>query len=80
MRDTVGMEQIGIPSVGLIHVPFERLARMQARHLGMTNAPLLIYPQDLPSRDPADVVAAKAEQVAGGLRQFLLGELAGTRS
>ena len=64
MRDTVNMVQQGVPTVGFIHEPFEKLARMQAKQLGMPNAPLLIYPQDLPSQDPADFVQTKAEGIA----------------
>lgn len=61
MRDTVNLVQQGIPAVGLVHQPFEKLARMQATQLGMSDAPLLVYPQDLPSKDPADFVQKKAE-------------------
>ena len=77
MRDTVNMVQQGIPTVGFIHAPFEKLARMQATQLGMKNAPLLIYPQDLPSQDPADFVQTKAEGIAEQIVDILLGQHGG---
>lgn len=63
MRDTVNLVRLGVPCVGLVHDHFEKLAFMQVRQLGMPDAPLLIYPQDLPTVDPADVVQNKAEEV-----------------
>ena len=72
MRDTVNMVQQGIPSVGFIHKPFEKLAKMQATQLGMPDAPLLIYPQDLPSKDPADFVQKKAEEISEIISGMLL--------
>ena len=72
MRDTVLMERQGIPSVGLVNGPFEKIARLQVRQLGMPDAPLLIYPQDQPSQDPPEVVAAKAERVARTFPQLIL--------
>lgn len=74
MRDTVNMVQQGIPSVGFIHKPFEKLAKMQATQLGMPDAPLLIYPQDLPSRDPADFVQKKAEEISELISGMLLSQ------
>lgn len=74
MRDTVNMVQQGVPAVGLIHKPFEKLARMQAVQLGMPDAPLLIYPQDLPSKDPAELVQKKAEEVAERVINMLLSQ------
>ena len=74
MRDTVNMVQQGVPAVGLIHKPFETLARMQAVQLGMPDAPLLIYPQDLPSNDPAELVQKKAEEVAERVIDILLSQ------
>lgn len=68
------MVQLGVPSVGFVHTPFEKLAKMQARQLGMPDAPLLIYPQDLPSKDPADFVRRKAEQIAERISGMLLGQ------
>jgi len=72
VRDTVNMVQQGIPAVGLVHKPFEKLARMQAIQLGMPDAPFLIYPQDLPSKDPADFVQKKAEGLAVEVVDILL--------
>lgn len=74
MRDTVNMVQQGIPSVGFIHKPFEKLAKMQATQLGMPDAPLLIYPQDLPSKDPADFVQKKAEEISELISGMLLSQ------
>lgn len=74
MRDTVNMVQQGVPCVGLVHKPFEKLAKMQAVQLGMPDAPLLIYPQDLPSKDPADFVQKKAEGIAEQVVDMLLSQ------
>ena len=74
MRDTVNMVQQGIPAVGLVHKPFEKLARMQAVQLGMPDAPLLIYEQDLPSKDPADFVQKKAENVTEQVVEILISQ------
>ena len=68
------MVQQGVPAVGLVHAPFEKLARMQAVQLGMPDAPLLIYPQDLPSQDPADLVQRKAEEIAERVIEILLSQ------
>jgi hypothetical protein len=74
VRDTVNLAQQGIPVIGLIHQPFEKLARMQARQLGMPDAPLLMYSQDLPSKDPADLVQQKAEDIAEQAIDIVLGQ------
>lgn len=68
------MVQQGVPAVGLIHKPFEKLARLQAVQLGMPDAPLLIYPQDLPSIDPAELVQKKAEEIAERVINILLSQ------
>ncbi len=73
MRDTVNLVRLGVPTVGLVHHPFETLARLQAAQLGLPDAPILIYPQDLPSKDPAELVRKKAEEVAERVVPFLLG-------
>jgi hypothetical protein len=70
------MVQQGIPAVGLVHKPFEKLARMQAVQLGMPDAPLLIYEQDLPSKDPADFVQKKAENVSEQVVELLINQCA----
>ena len=74
MRDTVNMVQEGVPAIGLIHKPFEKLAKMQAVQLGMPDAPLLIYPQDLPSKDSPDLVQKKAEEIAERVIGMLLSQ------
>ncbi len=70
------MVQQGVPAVGLVHKPFEKLAKMQAVQLGMPDAPLLIYAQDLPSKDPADFVQKKAEEIS----ELVVGMLLSQRS
>lgn len=47
---------------------------MQATQLGMPEAPLLIYPQDLPSKDPADFVQKKAEEISEIISGMLLSQ------
>jgi hypothetical protein len=79
VRDTVNMVQQGIPAVGLIHKPFEKLAKMQATQLGMPDAPLLIYSQDLPSKDPADFVQKKAEDVSEQVVGMLISQSSGAK-
>ena len=68
------MVQQGVPAIGLIHKPFEKLAQMQAVQLGMPDAPLLIYPQDLPSKDSPDLVQKKAEEIAERVIGMLLSQ------
>ena len=79
MRDTVNMVQQGVPAIGLIHKPFEKLAQMQAVQLGMPDAPLLIYPQDLPSKDSPDLVQQKAEEIAERVIGMLLSQTGETK-
>ena len=74
MRDTVNMVRQGIPAVGLVHEPFEKLARMQVVQLGMPDAPILIYAQDLPSKDSPELVQKKAQEVAGRVIDILLSQ------
>ena len=74
MRDTVNLAQQGVPVIGLIHQPFEKLARMQARQLGMPDAPLVMYSQDLPSKDAPDLVQRKAEDIAEQAIDIMLGQ------
>lgn len=71
------MVQQGVPAVGLVHKPFEKLAKMQAVQLGMPDAPLLIYAQDLPSKDPADFVKKKAEEISELVVGMLLSQRSG---
>ena len=74
MRDTVNMIRQGVPSIGLVHQPFEKLARMQAVQLGMPDVPMLIYPQDLPSSDPPEAVRQKAQEVTARLVDMVLNQ------
>jgi hypothetical protein len=73
------MVQQGVPAIGLIHKPFEKLAKMQAVQLGMPDAPLLIYPQDLPSKDSPDLVQKKAEEIAERVIGMLLSQTGETK-
>ena len=68
------MVRQGIPAVGLVHEPFEKLARMQVVQLGMPDAPILIYPQDLPSKDSPDLVQKKAREVAERVMDMLMSQ------
>ena len=68
-----------MPAIGLIHKPFEKLAQMQAVQLGMPDAPLLIYPQDLPSKDSPDLVQKKAEEIAERVIGMLLSQTGETK-
>ena len=68
-----------MPAIGLIHQPFEKLAQMQAVQLGMPDAPLLIYPQDLPSKDSPDLVQQKAEEIAERVIGMLLSQTGETK-
>jgi hypothetical protein len=74
VRDTVNLAQQGVPVIGLIHQPFEKLARMQARQLGMPDAPLFMYSQDLPSKDSPELVQQKAEDIAEQAVEMMLGQ------
>lgn len=73
MRDTVNMIKQGIPSVVLVHEPFERLARAQMRQLGIEDStPFVVsYPVDRPSTDPPDFVRKKAREQARRLADLL---------
>ena len=73
------MVQQGVPAIGLIHKPFEKLAQMQAVQLGMPDAPLLIYAQDLPSKDSPDLVQQKAEEIAERVIGMLLSQTGETK-
>jgi hypothetical protein len=72
VRDTVNMMRQGVPCVGLVHEPFRKLAGMQITQLRMPDAPILIYPQDLPSKDPPDHVLNKAHEVAGQIVEHVI--------
>lgn len=72
MRDTVNVIREGVPAVALIHEPFATLARLQVAQVGMPDAPLLIYPRDLPDHEPPDAVERKAHEVAGRAAALIL--------
>ncbi len=73
MRDTVNMIKRGIPSVVLVHEPFETLARAQMKELGIedSNPFVVSYPVDRPSADPPEFVRQKAREQARRLPDFL---------
>ena len=71
MRDTVNFVRKGVPAVGLVHHHFEKLAHMQCVQLGMPDAPILIYQQDLPSADPPEHVLEKAREVVARSAEIL---------
>jgi hypothetical protein len=73
VRDTVNLLREGVPAVALIHEPFRRLAHMAAGQVGMTNAPLLIYPRDLVSEESPEQLEQKAREVAQEAVKLLLG-------
>jgi len=73
VRDTVNLFKQGFPVVGLVHAPFEKLARLQAAQLGVPDAPIFAYPQDLPDKDSAEVVEARAREAVERAARFLLG-------
>ena len=65
MRDTVNMRKLGIPCVGLVHKPFEKLAKLQCAQLGEPDVPFIFYQQDLPAIDTPEELSARANDVAG---------------
>lgn len=72
MRDTVNVIREGVPAVGLVHEPFATLARLQIAQVGMPDAPVLVYPRDLPDHDTPDLVERKAAEVAERAAVLLL--------
>jgi hypothetical protein len=72
VRDTVNVIREGVPAVGLVHEPFAMLARLQVAQVGMPDAPVLIYPRDLPDHDAPDLVERKAAAVADRAAVLLL--------
>lgn len=72
MRDTVNVIREGIPAVGLVHEPFETLARMQARQVGMAKAPLLFYARDLQDVETEAMLEKKAQDAATRAIDLLL--------
>ncbi len=73
MRDTVNLIRQGVPAVGFVHHPFEKLAYLQLKALQAPNTPLLIYPQDLPSEDALEMMVKKAQVQAARAAEIVLG-------
>jgi hypothetical protein len=73
VRDTAHMLKEGVPSVVLVHAPFERAARSQLRLLGIpeTDKVVIAYPTDRPSAEGPEELMIKAREQA----QKLLGML-----
>jgi hypothetical protein len=72
VRDTVNVIREGVPAVGLVHEPFAMLARLQVAQVGMPDAPVLIYPRDLPDQEAPEALERKAREVADRAAAFLL--------
>jgi hypothetical protein len=72
VRDAVAAHNEGIPTVVLVHGPFEKLAKTQCAALGAADLPLLIYKQDALARDTDGEIVGKAAEAAGRLPQFLM--------
>ena len=72
MRDTVNVIRAGVPAVGLVHEPFAMLAGLQVAQVGMPDAPVLIYPRDLPDQESAEALENKAAEVADRAAMLLL--------
>lgn len=72
MRDAVAAHRDGVPSVVLVHAPFEKLAKTQCAALGAADLPLLIYKQDALTRDTDEEIVARASEVARRLPDFLV--------
>lgn len=64
MRDTVNVIREGVPAVGLVHDVFGTLAQLAVAQVGMPDAPLLVYPRDLPDEESPDILDRKAHDVA----------------
>ena len=72
MRDAVTAHQAGIPTVLLVHGPFEPLARTQAAVLTATDLPIIVYKQDALARDTDSEITAKAKEVAQRISAALI--------
>ncbi|MEK7874136.1 MAG: hypothetical protein AAB502_09810 [Chloroflexota bacterium] len=70
MRDTITLQQRGIPAVALVTERFVSLAQHVARGQGMPNLPLIVLPPQVDFMTPSELqpVADKAfEEVVGKL-------------
>lgn len=72
MRDTVNMRKLGIPTVGLVHDRFEKLARLQLNQLGEPDLPIIYYKQDLPGIETAEEISAKAQDVSEKVQDHIV--------
>jgi hypothetical protein len=64
VRDTVNLRKLGIPTIGLVHDRFEKLAKLQLKQLGEPDLPIIYYKQDLPGVETANEISNKARDVA----------------
>lgn len=55
MFDTVNLEKRGIPAVAFVHDRFEKVARNQAKILGLPSAKVLSIPEPLPGDAPEEL-------------------------
>lgn len=72
MRDAIAAHREGVPTVVLVHGPFEQLARAQSAALGLPDLPVLVYAQDSLGRDSDEQITSKAKEVAVRIRAFLV--------
>lgn len=72
MRDTVNMRKLGIPTVGLVHDRFEKLARLQLNQLGEPDLPIIYYKQDLPGIETAEEISVKAQDVSEKVQDHIV--------
>ena len=66
MRDGINLARLGHPTVVLVQNQFARVAREQARALGMPDLRIHSYPLEDSAASPA-AAAASAAKVAGDL-------------
>jgi hypothetical protein len=66
------MRKLGIPTVGLVHDRFEKLARLQLNQLGEPDLPIIYYKQDLPGIETAEEISAKAQDVSEKVQDHIV--------
>lgn len=62
MFDTVNLESKGKPAVALFHNRFEKVARNQAKILGLPSVKVISIPEPLPG-EPPENLSAKIDQL-----------------
>jgi hypothetical protein len=66
------MRKLGIPTVGLVHDRFEKLARLQLNQLGEPDLPIIYYKQDLPGIETAEEISVKAQDVSEKVQDHIV--------